>query len=346
MPRKPKTSVTENAAPATVKRGRKPSAPAEKIGPEFVGATPPAMAIQEEKLRLAHKMVLNYEGVLRDLGRLDFAEFTRRVADVAMAQIFENVRSSKAYIGLPYINEVGEYAIIADLEQFCEVKLGKSYRRCLDLAQNLRTLGPELYEQSERLGLRNVDYKALRALPADEQALVKRAVEEAKSRDEVLGILQELAAKHQRERDEQQREITEKDGRISDLERLNADKSKRIDELTVMPDSAVDLQWPDVIRWRKDEIHAVAKTIDDIFGVCLKLVDKTDQEIEQLDAGSAALAGYKPMIHQLGELIERVCTYAAGLRNQFDTNLGYHIAMDKTYVLDDDAKMSGGHTNL
>ncbi|MDO8931885.1 MAG: hypothetical protein Q7U97_05785, partial [Rhodocyclaceae bacterium] len=322
MPRKPKTQAIANATSVPAKRGRKPMAPAVQHGPEFVGKTPVAMAAQETQMHAARKMVLDYEGVLRDLGRIEGIEFTRRIADVAIAQIFENVRNSGGYKGLPYVNEAGEHATIADFEQFCEVKLGKSYRRCLDLSQNLRTLGPELYEQSEKLGLRNVDYKALRALPADEQALVKRAVEEAKSREDVLGILQELAAKHQRERGENDKSIADLKAQVAGLERLNAEKGQKLDELAVKHESALELRLPEIITVRKGDVHAVSDLADKVLLTCLKLVNKTQQDTEELEAGSEELAAYKTVIHPLGELIERICTAAALIRAEFDTHLG------------------------
>ena len=102
-------------------------------------------------------MMMDFEEVHRQIGQIDGLEFTRRVVDVAIAQIFENLRNSGKYKGLPYKDADGNTRRVVTLEEFCEVKLGKSYNRCGELARNLRLLGPELYEQSERLGLRNID---------------------------------------------------------------------------------------------------------------------------------------------------------------------------------------------
>lgn len=187
-----------------------------------------AQALTE--ISIGQQMVMQYEEVIRQLGQIDSFEFMRRVADVATAQIFENVRKTGAYKGFPYIATDGRHATVASLDEFCEIKLGKSYRRCMDLSQNLRTLGPDLYEQSERLGLRNVDYKALRALPADDQEIIRQAIEEAKSRDEVLTILQEMAVKHATEK----AELTmQAEGAKADYEALDkhfANTTQRADE--------------------------------------------------------------------------------------------------------------------
>lgn len=186
-------------------------------------------AMRDEEMAL--KFVIDYEEPLRQIGQLEALEFTRRVADVATAQIFENMRNSGKYKGLPYLDENGNTRRVASIEEFCEAKLGKSYRRCLDLSQNLRTLGPDLYEQTERLGLRNIDYKAIRSLAAPEQELIRRAVEEAQSRDEVLDLLQELAAKHAREKEEITRQVEDLQGECRAKEELLAERNRERDAL-------------------------------------------------------------------------------------------------------------------
>jgi hypothetical protein len=71
----------------------------------------------------------------------------------------------------------------------------KSRRRCEELAANLHLLGPELYEQAEAIGFRQRDYNALKALPADDQAIVKQAIEAGKF-DNAIELMQDMAVKH------------------------------------------------------------------------------------------------------------------------------------------------------
>lgn len=195
-------------------------------------------------------MVMQYEEITRQLGQIDSMEFMRRVADVAQAQIFERVRKSGAYKGYPY-QDGGILRHVASIEEFCEVKLGKSYRRCMDLSQNLRVLGPELYEQSERLGLRNVDYKALRALPADDQVLIRQAIEEAKSRDDVLDILREMAVRHAQEKEALTKEAIEaaesiqiKDGQL----KAKDEKINELDAKLSKPQAAPEYDEAEALR--------------------------------------------------------------------------------------------------
>lgn len=221
--------------------GRKPAAPAQLQGPDFVTATPTEIVAQEHQARevlRGEDLVMQFEEPLRQLGQIDSFEFMRRVADVGLAQVFENLRNSGKYKGLPYKDSDGNLRHVADITEFCEAKLGKSYRRCMELSQNLRALGPELYEQSERLGLRNVDYKALRALPDDEQLVIKQAIEQATTKEEVVNLLEDMALRHHREREalaEREAGVAQAQAdisaRIAAKDKLIAEKSKRISEL-------------------------------------------------------------------------------------------------------------------
>ena len=140
-----------------------------------------------------------------DLGRLEAMDFMATVANSAILAIYENVKKSKAWQLLRNPKN-GNGCHFESLDEFCEVKLGKSYRRMRQLAADRNVLGQEAFEQAERLGLRHRDYNAIKALPAPDQELVRRAVEEAQSRDEVLDLLQELVVRHAKEKEHLQAE--------------------------------------------------------------------------------------------------------------------------------------------
>ena len=135
-----------------------------------------------------------------DLGRLEAMDFVATIANSAILQIYENVKKSKAWKILRN-PQSGNGCHFESLEQFCEVKLGKSYRRMRQLAADRNVLGQEAFEQAERIGLHHRDYDAIKALPAPDQELIRRAVEDAQSRDEVIDLMQELAVRHSKEKE-------------------------------------------------------------------------------------------------------------------------------------------------
>ncbi|NDV21033.1 hypothetical protein GO013_16620, partial [Pseudodesulfovibrio sp. JC047] len=143
--------------------------------------------------------VMDAEAAFKGLGRIEAAAFFSTVGDIVVAQTFQNIKKTKTYKNIPYIDASGNIRHVETLDEFCKVKLGKSYTRCYELSQNLHTLGPDLYESAEKIGFRAKDYRALKALPEDEQAIVKQALE-AESKDEVLNVLTDLTERHNAER--------------------------------------------------------------------------------------------------------------------------------------------------
>lgn len=130
-----------------------------------------------------------------DIGRLEALDFVSTVTNASILPIYENVKKSKAWRFLRNPKSTNG-SNFESLDEFCQVKLGKSYSRMQHLVANRNVIGQEAFDQAERLGLHQVDYNAIKSLPAPDQELVRRAVEDAKSRDEVLDLLQELAARH------------------------------------------------------------------------------------------------------------------------------------------------------
>lgn len=204
-------------------------------------ATPPETITPEREVELvqvqnsaaiAAQAVMDAEGVLRDLGRLDAALFFATVADSMLVQIFEKVKREKAYNKIPIRDEAGNVRLSHDLKEFCEFKLGKSYRRLQELSSNMRNLGPALYEAAEKVGFKSRDYRALNALPAEEQAVVKQALE-SESKDEVLDILQDMAARHQAEKEAAKKERDDLKADMDAKDKVLEVKAQRLDKAEI-----------------------------------------------------------------------------------------------------------------
>jgi hypothetical protein len=165
-----------------------------------------------------------------DLGRLEALDFITTVGNSAILPIYENVKKSKGWAHLRN-PESSNGRKFQSLEEFCQVKLGKTYSRLQQLVANRNLIGQDVFEQAERLGLRQVDYNAIKSLPAPDQELVRRAVEEAKTRDDVLDLLQELAARHAREKGYFTRQAAE-------AEQERAATTKRLEVVTKQKEAA------------------------------------------------------------------------------------------------------------
>jgi len=205
--------------------------------------------------------VMDAEEVFRDLGRLDATLFYATVTDSMLVQIFQKIKKSKAYKSIPIRDESGNLRRSQNLEEFCQLKLGKSYRRLQELSQNIATLGPDLYESAERIGFRAKDYRALKALPEAEQEVVKTAIA-SESKDEVLSILEDMAARHQAEKEAARKE---KEDMAADLEarsKLLEDRGNKLEKVSLQLEKLKSLPPAKNVELKLEREKAAAEALD------------------------------------------------------------------------------------
>lgn len=213
-------------------RGRKALSPAEKFGPELGRLTHEAAA-DEAAGKALDVAALAQAGLLVGAGRIQTATMFAKLGRVVAAKEFIRIRESKNYKGLPYKDESGNLRRVVDLEEFCEAFIGRSYQSCVEDAHNLNSLGDEMYEQALVLGLTTRNFREIRLLPQDDQALVKEAIA-AKNRETVIEILEAALAKHAKEKRAMQKEITGLKGDLDANQRVTAKKNQKIDTLEAL----------------------------------------------------------------------------------------------------------------
>jgi len=215
---------------------------------------------------LADTALLAYGETYKALGRIEGMDFLRRVGDIAIAQTFVEVRESKKYKGLPYKDAGGNLRHVEDFDEFCREFFGKSYTRCYELSKNLHLLGPDLYESAERIGFKARDYAALKALPQDEQEVVKQALA-AESKDQVLDILQDLAARHQSERQAAKKAAEDLKADLDARDKLLSDKSEKLDKVSLDLEKLKSLPPNKRARLQLEQEQAAAERIN---AACVK----------------------------------------------------------------------------
>jgi hypothetical protein len=202
------------------------------------------------QMSIVQAAVMDSFDIAKSLGRIEAANFFTTVGDKLIAETAINIRDGKKFKGLPYKDESGNLQQIVDFPEFCKVFLGKSYTRTMELISNHNLLGADLYEQADRLGFRQRDYNALKALPADDRAIIAEAIE-AEDLDKALDLMQQMAAKHHREKetttkqlDELTKSVEAKDSVIKgkseeldkkneQLARLQLEKTSKVDEVAM-----------------------------------------------------------------------------------------------------------------
>lgn len=137
---------------------------------------------------------------MQDIGSLRALDFIRKISGRAQVEIYLRQVKTKAYKSVSYTNAEGETEKFPDIDTFCSAYLGESGRSLRSKAVNYHLLGAELFEVSERLGFKGKDYAALKALPAEDQEVIKQAMDPEVGRDQLIDLMQELAARHASEK--------------------------------------------------------------------------------------------------------------------------------------------------
>jgi hypothetical protein len=151
-----------------------------------------ASAASTQKELVSQSMAAAFEdGKL--LGQLETFNFITSIGETAIVSIYEKVKKSKTWAFLPNKNSDGRN--YESLDEFCRAKLGKSYNRMQELVANRNAVTQELFDQSEKLGLRQADYNAIKALPLPDREAVQAAIADGSSREEVIAVLLDISGK-------------------------------------------------------------------------------------------------------------------------------------------------------
>ncbi|MCF7963992.1 MAG: hypothetical protein K9L79_00465 [Methylobacter tundripaludum] len=182
---------------------------------------------ENNQVAAADAVIMGSFEAIKAIGRIEAAQFSATVSEKLIIETAIKVRESKQYKGLPYVRD-GVSGNISTFDEFCEIFLGKTGRRIRDLINNHNLLGEDLYEQAERLGFRQRDYNALKALPSEDRQLIAQAIEE-ESLDKALDLMQEMAARHVREKDAASKQLTELSETMNAKDKVIKDKTGVID---------------------------------------------------------------------------------------------------------------------
>ena len=165
------------------------------------------------------------------MGMIKAFSFIGKIATVAHLKTIAEIKETKKYKGLNYIDKDGKHATVANFEDFCTV-CGFSPRKVYEDLQNLNYFGEEFLETSQRLGLGYREMRKLRQLPEDARAeIVEADYSEATDKEELLEKIEDLTAKHAKEKAELESKLKRKTDDYDAQSRVLDNKNKRIDQL-------------------------------------------------------------------------------------------------------------------
>ena len=164
------------------------------------------------------------------MGMIKAFGFVNKLLTVGTLKILTEIKNNKKYKGLvTYIH--GELTTVSSWEQYC-LACGFTRQKVDEDLLNLSVLGEEFLEDSQRLGLGYRDLRKLRKLPDDARAeIIEADYSETADKEELLEKIEDLTAKHAKEKAELESKLKRKTDDYDAQSRVLDNKNKRIDQL-------------------------------------------------------------------------------------------------------------------
>lgn len=165
------------------------------------------------------------------VGMIKAFDFTQKLVTVTTLKIINEVKKTKSYKGLEIMNPSGELVTVTTFKDFCAC-LGLSVETVDRNLLNLNVLGEEFLETSQRLGLGYREMRKLRQLPEDARAeIVEADYSEATDKEELLERIEDLTAKHAKEKAELESKLKRKTDDYDAQAQVLANRNERINKL-------------------------------------------------------------------------------------------------------------------
>lgn len=180
-------------------------------------------------------------GMIRAFG------FVNKLLTVGTLKVMREVKEAKKYKGLvTYID--GELTTVGSWEEFCKA-CGLTRQKVDEDLQNLSKFGEDFLETSQRLGLGYREMRKLRQLPEEARAeIIDADYSEATDKEELLEKIEDLTAKHAKEKEALQAQLKRKSEDYEAQAKVLANKNERINKLDMelaKKTHLIDMQTPD-----------------------------------------------------------------------------------------------------
>lgn len=234
---------------------------AEAVAP---GDTDHSATAALDELAIRTDAVLAVSEVLINVGRMQAAHAISNLSRMAALTAFEQIRAAGGWKGVPYITAEGKVTQCETLEEFCPVFLRRPLRSLQEDAQNMRLVGPEVYEQLDEQGFTRAQFRALRALPDAERPALEAALAAPDPETRLQRTLA-ILEKTQTEKEAAEKAASEAQAQVATKDKLLVDRAKRIDALELKVELRAKL--PEAARQQDLEERYAQSVLDACVGL-------------------------------------------------------------------------------
>lgn len=186
---------------------------------------------QNQLAQLEQSVSIEQIQLSEKLGAIKATNFIKKLVTVTEIKLIAEIKETKQYKGLKVIDQSGKLVTVTTFEDFCHY-LGKSREHIDEDIRNLGTFGEDFLETSQRMGLGYRDLRKLRKLPeGDREILINGEAVKTEDRESLIDLIEEMSAKHAKEKLERDEKITELTSDKEALETIVGKKDEKINQL-------------------------------------------------------------------------------------------------------------------
>ena len=185
---------------------------------------------QNELAQIQQSVTIDQIRLTERIGALKATEFVRKLVTVTTIKMLAEIKESKQYKGLKIIlNE--ELVTSPTWDQFCQ-HIGLSREKVDEDIRNLSVFGEDFLETSQRMSLGYRDLRKLRKLDdADREVIIEGEAVKAEDRESLIDLIEEMSAKHRKQKDALETENKELKADKDALETILQKKDEKVNQL-------------------------------------------------------------------------------------------------------------------
>lgn len=198
-----------------------------------IGDIPEAHALTVAEDRIAH--ISEQYSADRDvanqmLGQIEMANTFSKLLTVTSLSKLSHIKENKLYRALKGRAMPDGSEFSGTWEDFCNA-IGRSVDIVDEDLRNLNAFGEDALDSLQRIGAGYRELRKLRKLPEDVRQQVAGQLINLDDKEEIVALIDDLAAKHTREKDELTRKVSDLQADAEATDKVLGDKSARIDQL-------------------------------------------------------------------------------------------------------------------
>ena len=180
----------------------------------------------------AQKIVLANAEANEVLGMIRAFDVVGKFVTVTNLKILHDIKESKKYKGLVKKLPDGKVVTVTNWSEYCQF-LPVSKDTIDQHLMMLKEFGEDFLSRAQDIGMGLRDMRKLRSLPdeSDRNLIIEATQQENLTRDDVLELMEEMAAKHAKEKSDLSSQLVDAKEDLEAARKVSATKQETIDEL-------------------------------------------------------------------------------------------------------------------